>query len=259
MSLLDFSYELKLKFSAPVTNHCFILRCLPLSDGSQLSDGVEVSVAPYSSLWRTRSTVERGALMGDVKFAHDEFTVRSCGRAFEREGGDTLPPHPMYLHFTRSTQPDDFLKERAAAFRSEKKDYALAVKVMDLVNSMLKYTPESTGADTSAAEAASLGKGVCQDYSHIFCAIMRLLGVPTRYVAGLNYGCGATHAWNECWLNGCWRAFDCTNDKPAADGYVKLACGVDAEQCALNRGVFVPIESGDVVQTQSVTAVVEYA
>lgn len=254
MSFLKFEYDLDLTFDSPVFDHCFILRCLPLYDDSQKSDGVRSEIAPYSRLWE-----HDGAIMGDVRFKHDSFHVRVAGRVFETEGGDRTPPHPVFSHFTRATAPDKKLKEIAAKFQGQKRDYLLACKVMDEVHNLLVYTPTATGADTDAAHALSLGKGVCQDYSHIFCAVMRLLGVPTRYVAGLNYGCGATHAWNECYIDGCWRAFDCTNDKPAADGYVKFCSGVDAEQCALNRGVFCSASGGEVNQRQNVRAVVEYA
>lgn len=254
MSFLKFSYELAIDFSAPVTEHCFLLRCLPLYDDSQKSDAVHSEIAPYSALWQSD-----GSLLGNVRFAHEHFKVNVTGRVFEQEGEDTALPHPVFLHSTRATMIDEGLKAIAAAYAGEKRDYTLAVRVMQDVHARLQYTPGATGADTSAAQALALGQGVCQDYAHIFCAVMRRLGVPTRYVAGLNYGCGATHAWNECYIDGRWRAFDCTNNKPACDGYVKFCCGTDAEECALNRGVFSAVEGGEITQSQRVTASVEYA
>ncbi|MDD7434847.1 MAG: transglutaminase family protein [Lachnospiraceae bacterium] len=38
---------------------------------------------------------------------------------------------------------------------------------------------------------------VCQDYAHIFIVLLRLAGVPARYVCGLLAGEGASHAWVE--------------------------------------------------------------
>ena len=257
MSFLDFDYELKLNFSSPVTDHRFILRCLPLRDLSQLPDAVEAEVFPHSSLWRSSAPNEGGTLMGSVDFEHTEFTARTRGRVFEREGYDTGAPHFAYLHFTSVTEPNEFLRDVAKKFDRHSKNYNLALKAMEEVNSMLTYTENATDSDTTADEALRMKKGVCQDYAHIHCSLMRLLGVPTRYVAGLLKGVGETHAWNECYLDGHWRAFDCTNDKPATNGYVKLAVGVDARQCALNRGVFTPLLGKEAEQTQRVRGRVE--
>lgn len=256
MSFLDFDYELKLTFSSPVADHRFILRCLPLCDLSQLPDGVKAEIFPHSVLWRGSGN-ESGTLMGSVGFEHTEFTAHTHGRVFEREGYDVTPPHLAFLHFTSVTEPDEVLRETAKIWESRKRNYELALEVMERVNSLLVYTENATDSDTTAVEALQMKKGVCQDYAHIYCSLMRLLGVPTRYVAGLLQGVGETHAWNECYIDGHWRAFDCTNNKPATNGYVKLAVGVDARQCALNRGVFTPLYEGSAKQTQSVRALVE--
>ena len=54
-----------------------------------------------------------------------------------------------------------------------------------------------TGVSTTAAEAAAIGHGVCQDYAHIMLAVCHELGLPARYVSGHLLGQGGTHAWVE--------------------------------------------------------------
>ncbi len=53
-------------------------------------------------------------------------------------------------------------------------------------------------ADASAM-ALHLGQGVCQDYAHILLSVLRLLGVPARYVSGHLLGeVLRTPGWRPC-------------------------------------------------------------
>ena len=47
--------------------------------------------------------------------------------------------------------------------------------------------PGSTGVRTSAQEAWSLRKGVCQDIAHLTVGMLRAVGIPARYVSGYLY------------------------------------------------------------------------
>lgn len=255
MSILEFEYKLELKFSAPIKEHCFLLRCLPLNDPSQTGDGVKAVVYPHSSLWRGTSEPERGTLFGRVDFPHETFTVITRGRALRKTAEKSPEPHPVYTSFTPFTAPDARMREIAAEFMSEKTDPSLAERVMTKVHSLIEYTPDVTDSDTTASQALKLGKGVCQDYAHIYCGIMRTLGVPTRYIAGLGSVPGETHAWNECYIGGRWLGFDSTHNTAITDGYLKFTQGADANMCALNRGVFMPVDPRDrVTESQNVTA-----
>lgn len=52
--------------------------------------------------------------------------------------------------------------------------------------------------------------GLCLDFSVLFAAMTRSLGIPTKLIighAGLSY-----HAWNEVYLNGAWETIDTTAD-----------------------------------------------
>ena len=52
-----------------------------------------------------------------------------------------------------------------------------------------------------SSEALALGRGVCQDFAHLFLGACRGLGLPARYVSGyVNHpGEVATHAWCQVW------------------------------------------------------------
>ena len=255
MSLLGFEYGLTLDFSAPVKDHFFFFFCLPLESASQRCDGIHAEVAPHSRLWRSVSADGVRSLSGEVGFEHERFSVRVRGKVFSVSGADESEPHPMYTAFTPSTVPNGKIREIAGEYFGRESNTKLAADVMERVHSLLEFSPDATEAETTAAAALEMGRGVCQDYAHIFCGIMRCLGVPTRYVAGLGRAEGETHAWNECYIDGKWLSFDPTLGERADESYVKFTVGLDAEHCSLNRGVFASANRGDEVsQKQTVFA-----
>jgi transglutaminase-like putative cysteine protease len=103
----------------------------------------------------------------------------------------------------------------------------------------LSFDTEATGVGTSADQAFAAGHGVCQDFTHIFIAVARGLGIPARYVSGHLFrrdGASlqpATHAWAEAHDPDLgWVAFDPTHGISADDAYVRVACGLDYRDAA---------------------------
>jgi len=73
----------------------------------------------------------------------------------------------------------------------------LARRINTWVFRLMRYRPDVTNIDTTAARAFGLGQGVCQDYAHIMLCLCRLCGLPARYVSGHLLGEGGSHAWVE--------------------------------------------------------------
>jgi transglutaminase-like putative cysteine protease len=114
----------------------------------------------------------------------------------------------------------------------------------------LTYTPDVTTVSTDVEEVLRLGRGVCQDFVHVFIAAVRTAGVPCRYVSGYIYEgagepvVGASHAWAEAWVpDRGWTAYDPTHPGLAAEHYVRIAVGRDYRDAAPTRGVFVGVGS----------------
>ena len=57
-------------------------------------------------------------------------------------------------------------------------------RLMAAVRSRLVYEKKVTTARTPVGEALRLGRGVCQDFAHLFLAACRGIGLPARYVSG---------------------------------------------------------------------------
>jgi len=111
-----------------------------------------------------------------------------------------------------------------------------------------EYSPQATRVDSRIDEALQARRGVCQDFSHIFIALARRLGIPSRYVSGYLFprtesesrtAAHATHAWAECYLPGLgWCGFDPTNNEDASVGHIRVAVGRDYSDVPPTRGVY---------------------
>ncbi|MGZ8282107.1 MAG: transglutaminase family protein [Allosphingosinicella sp.] len=103
----------------------------------------------------------------------------------------------------------------------------------------IRFDTEATAVDTSAEQACAAGHGVCQDFTHVFIAVSRRLGLPARYVSGHLFRRDgllvqeAGHAWAEAWIEDLgWTAFDAVNGICTDDAYIRVACGLDYRDAA---------------------------
>lgn len=96
---------------------------------------------------------------------------------------------------------------------------------------------------TTAEEAMTLKKGVCQDYAHILIALLRMMRIPARYVVGMMTGEGFSHAWVEMEADGKWYGLDPTNDVLVDENYIKISHGRDYDDCIVNKGLFTGMAS----------------
>jgi transglutaminase-like putative cysteine protease len=115
--------------------------------------------------------------------------------------------------------------------------------LMSAIGGAVVYEVGSTNPATSAEEAMTQGKGVCQDHAHIFIAVARLLGFPARYVSGYlmlddRVDQVAGHAWAEAHVDGLgWVSFDPSNGISPDARYVRLALGRDYRDAAPISGI----------------------
>ena len=132
--------------------------------------------------------------------------------------------------------------------------YNLCVDLMHHLHEDFRYQSGCTFMDTIAEEAWALGCGVCQDYAHIYIALLHMRGIPARYVTGMIPGEGASHAWVEACCDGNWYGFDPTNDTVVSNSHIRIGTGRDASDCLINRGIM----RGGGQQTQEVCVRVDF-
>jgi transglutaminase-like putative cysteine protease len=154
-------------------------------------------------------------------------------------------PPSLYLRETALTRPDGKIAELARASRETAGGDVLRLLhgLLERVHDDIIYDTDPTHPATTAAEAIALGRGVCQDLTHIFIAAARSVDVPARYVGGYFHRADgvseqeAGHAWAEAFVPELgWIAFDPANGICATDAHVRVAAGLDYLGAAPVRG-----------------------
>lgn len=247
---LQISHATRYSYEQPARGIIQVLRMTPGSHDGQ-----------YVARWRIEPSIE-GQLtsstdhFGNVvhTFAADDplrdFTIQVLG---EVETSDTsgvvrqsieLVPDGCYLRNTPLTEPDEAIRAFAGRHR-DRGNVVLSTlhNLMAAVHENVVFDTNPTGVSTSAAEAFALGRGVCQDLSHVFISACRTLGIPARYVSGYVLapdgiaGQQAGHAWIEAkvpYLG--WVGFDPTHLTCPSSSHVRVAIGLDYSDAAPVRG-----------------------
>lgn len=248
MRELNFQFSCQLSFSEPVTDHAFLLRCLPRQTKEQENLSLNLQVMPEGiQLFSGRDSFGNRTLSGWVPEEHRDLSYQVSGVVrrddMKEEAADVLPCYTYPSAMTKpSPEMEAYLQELQLTGSPSQRAQAIAAALHE----DLAYVPGSTSIYTTAADAFQQRKGVCQDFAHIFLALARLAGIPARYVCGLPVGEGATHAWVEIWQEGHWLGYDPTRNRLADEQYITLAVGRDYGDCPIERGVF----HGTALQTQ---------
>ncbi len=150
----------------------------------------------------------------------------------------------IFLRSTDLTTASDDIRSFADKVMSSVKDPLQAAhKLLDALHTDVNFDTEKTHVATTAAEAFTMKKGVCQDMSHILISAARHRGLPARYVSGYFKRIDgvvdqdAGHAWAEVYFDGIgWLGFDPANGICVTDAHVRIATGLDYLSAAPVRG-----------------------
>lgn len=259
MKELSFYYMLKIRFSSPVKDHRFTLRCVPCDNERQRMKEMEISVLPKENLSSSTDSFGNYCIYGNCKSPHDLFMAEVRGIAqvglkdTEYAGEDYRMG--LYRYQTAYTRPGDAIREFHSRIPSLKGKTNLekAIFMMERLYESFQYKQGVTTICTTAEEAMTLGKGVCQDYAHILISLCRMEGIPARYVVGMLIGEGASHAWVEVYDEPYWIALDPTNMLIVNDQHIKISGGRDYQDCVINQGIM----TGLARQEQEIEVLVE--
>jgi len=124
--------------------------------------------------------------------------------------------------------------------------YQVALRFCKFVFDTFEYIQGVTTVETRLEEIWKLKAGVCQDFAHILTEMLRMEGIPARYVSGYictsrngMRGQGATHAWAEVYIPDYgWLGLDPTNNCIANETHVRLAVGRNFSNCSPVKGVY---------------------
>ncbi|MDR1814952.1 MAG: transglutaminase family protein [Tannerella sp.] len=249
MKRLKYFFKTRVSFSSEVSNHSFQLRCMPQENDCQTFTFEKCRVRPYCLLSRSEDCFGNIIHSGIITEPHDLFEYESLGEVILTDRYLLNEPlNRIYFYPSELTSIDGWLLELLHQTLPSANKISIEEKVSTLsekVHLSLLYSPSYTNINTTAAEALALGRGVCQDYSHILIALCRASGIAARYVAGFYEGENYTHAWVEYYddnnSKGVWRAIDPTNNRRIESGYIKVSHGRDYNDCSIERGIFTGI------------------
>ena len=244
--LLDFKYSMELRFSQPVRDQYFSLLCLPRDTERQKIIKTEIYIEPGTHTCRDTDGLGNLMIYGAVFEPHDSFGVIVSGQA-----ETLLSPHEeyeepgspgLYRYAVPSglTVPGPELKVLYSKLQKDAPDddYGKLLYYNAAVRSAMEYAAGITDSHTTAESALAAGSGVCQDFSHVLTAVLRMAGIPARYAVGMMIGEGESHAWTEANCGGYWYGVDPANGLLIDETYIKLSHGRDYTDCMISRGIF---------------------
>lgn len=240
MSKIRYNYKTKITFSEKIYSHSYLLRLIPYENEAQHIIESNYKISPMGVVNSDTDAFGNQFLAGYVGEFHHSFEFSSEGIV------ETFPYilheklNPIYLFPSGLTKPLDniLLLNSELKFSAESSIHQKAAFISELMFKTITYEQGVTGINTTAEEALTLKKGVCQDYAHIMVSLCRLNKIPARYVAGFIEGEGFSHAWMEYYTDGEWHGFDPTHNTKIAINYIKIAQGRDYGDCPIDNGIF---------------------
>ena len=261
MAFLNYEYKMKIKYSKPVDKCYFTIKSIPANDFRQRNISYDISINPHVPYSEGFDSFGNHQIIGHEPESHSEFDFYMKGLVetyqVSVQGGVNTSKTGMYKYPYGKCIPGEtissFADELLIGVDGLEDEKEKCILIMNRLYERMQYEKGSTEIETTAEEAFSNGKGVCQDYAHIYISLLRIFKIPARYVCGLIVGEGQSHAWVEAVCDGSFIAFDPTHNREITDEYIKLGVGRDAADCAINRGVM----WGGGLQTQEIECVVE--
>ena len=240
------------------------LRMQPRSEGSGRCLSFDLNIAPRPRVFAYRDCWGNLVHAFDVPGFHQELEIKAMA-IVENVPFESTPVAPQWSDLDAATSEEDFWDfllpskfarktERLSTLMGEwemvrrNDPLSLLNELSERIYQGFQYLPRSTRADSPIDEALEGRFGVCQDFTHIFIAAARQMGIPCRYVSGYLYHgddsrdrsvAMATHAWPEAWLPGNgWMGFDPTNNIMTGERHIRTAVGRDYADVPPTRGVF---------------------
>jgi transglutaminase-like putative cysteine protease len=254
-------------YSAAITESVMEVRMQPRDEPFQRCLSFRLDVSPRAQILTYRDHLNNAIQHFDVPGRHRQLVLTAEALVEARPNVDlpeTLPSEAWAeldeiaaggefwdsLAPSRFARPTPLLRQLAQELHVSRRTdpLTLAWETNIALYHTLTYAPESTHVDSPIDDTLTTRRGVCQDYTHIMTALMRLVGVPCRYVSGylyhreeegMNTAEDSTHAWVEVYLpNVGWVGFDPTNNQLAGEQHIRVAIGRDYADVPPTRGVF---------------------
>lgn len=264
MSTFFIKHITKYSYSSSVIDGATLLRLHPINDDYQkvTSHLISVTNNPFIETFIDFFNNRVGTFM--VTEPHTELSIISdievttSDRLFPDDSADTTSQWNELKRIKNTTEFIDYTKHKPFGGSQDINDLILdkmlktkspfkaVLELCEYVHNNFKYKSGITDVNTPLEEAWKLKAGVCQDFTNVLLQMVKILGIPARYVSGyicpnedITRGEGATHAWVEAYIPFYgWLGIDPTNNAIANENHVRLAVGRNYNDCSPVKGVF---------------------
>jgi transglutaminase-like putative cysteine protease len=254
----------KYTYPEPVRDSANQVMLYPLKDEYQETQSQKITItgSPFVEVFKDYYGNEIGSFMHIAP--HTEMRIESTISVITRQRLFPIDDHETPVQWEHLDQIKyilpfiDFLKQENfedleevkaiadAGFYKTVSVYTAVQQLNEYVYKNFNYIKGITTVETTLDEIWKLKAGVCQDFAHILLVMLRIMGIPARYVSG--YVCphdhnlrgeGATHAWVEAYIPFYgWLGVDPTNNCMVNDLHVRLAIGRNFSDCSPVKGTY---------------------
>lgn len=257
--LLRIEHHLRFKYSAFVRESHMELRVEPRTLPAQSVHEFDIAIGPHAQPSRHEDWLGNALHWFSITDYHDRVEVL-CRSLVETSAAleDPFRLDHQLVDQSSLQQTWDFLQFGGPVVHSEKLEKLarelalpdcqtvgqLVGRMADGLKDQIAYRPLVTHALSTSDDALQAGAGVCQDFAHIALGLLRLQGVPCRYVNGYLHventdKPSESHAWIEIWTpDQGWTGFDPTHACAVGERHVVIAYGRNYADVPPNRGIF---------------------
>ncbi|HVA80237.1 MAG TPA: transglutaminase family protein [Candidatus Binataceae bacterium] len=256
-------------YDAPAYESHNEVRLRPRESPGQRTIGFRLEVIPRAAVIEYRDSFGNHVHSLSVHEPHRELVIvadslleraapRTLGaprhRFDEFLAGDALRSQLEYdfLHHSRYVPFSDPLKKLFWMARPRMNEAVadFVGRITGWIRGQFAYEPGATNVRSDLNHILQVGGGVCQDFAHLTIGVLRLAGVPARYVSGYlapivepesrrPIGEQASHAWIEALIpDAGWIGFDPTNGSRCTDHHLRVAVGRDYGDVPPLTGVY---------------------
>ena len=264
MATFFIKHTTKYTYSNPVIDGATLTRLHPINDDHQkvVSHLISITKNPFLETFFDFYNNRVGTFM--VTEPHEELSVISEieviteRRIFPDDSVNKIDQWNALKKLKNNINFIDFTHHRAFKGSEDisniildkmlktKSPFKAVLELCEYVYHNFEYKSGVTNVNTPLEDAWKLKAGVCQDFTNVLLQMIKMLGIPARYVSGyicpndnITRGEGATHAWIEAYIPFYgWLGIDPTNNKIANENHVRLAIGRNYNDCSPVKGIF---------------------
>ncbi len=257
---LEIEHRLRLQYDGFIRESFIELRLQPKTNARQTLASFTLAAGPPTKVHRYRDWNDNLVHHLSITKFHDRIEVHSRSLVDTSSSGpgldgvdDPLPLAglPPEMHDLLLLDGPLSLSPRLRSFSGDVKA-ARTARLGDQVRAVsahiarhCKYRKNVTRFDSTTEDFLKIGAGVCQDFTHLALALLRLRGIPCRYVSGYLHveprddAPAQSHAWIEFHspAHG-WVPYDPTHNREIDERYVVVGHGRHYDDVPPNKGIY---------------------